>query len=201
MEARQCRRCQEEHPLHRFLCRRGRDGVYQAYGHTCRRCRTRDETERQRQIRRVAAEAMLFKEEDENDDEGRRSEAWTDTTAHCRHCPNTEEVDPSSGDELDEEEDEEASVGSLYIMENSRIPSELKVGRSRNPFKRARGLATSHNFEMNVVAIYPQAGHLETAVHHLLAADRVPGHSREFFRVSRKRAFSAVSQAMTAFEG
>ena len=199
MDNRQCRRCQEEYPLNCFLSRRDRHG---AYGFICRRCRTQAETERQRQIRRVTAKAakrFLEEEDEENVEECRCSESCADEAVEC-HCPSFQEV-PSSGGELEEEEDEDPdSPGSLYIMENSRIPSELKVGRSRNPFRRARDLATSHNFEMNVMAIYPRAGHLEPAVHRFLASDRVPGHSREFFRVSRKRAFAAVSQAMASFE-
>ena len=171
----QCQRCCEFQPIDRFHPRTGQ---------ICRRCRSEKERARYHAGRR--AQAMLDGSSEED-----FGAPGTSQVAGSAEAP----YDESSGEEP--EGDDHAPLGALYVMENPRIPSELKVGRSRNPYKRARSMSRAHNFEMRVVAVFPEAGHLETHVHHLLAADRVPGHSREFFRVSRKRAFSAISLAMT----
>ena len=96
------------------------------------------------------------------------------------------------------EDDEAMDLGSLYVMENLRLPGEFKIGRSKDPFRRARTLASGQNFQMKLVAIYPQAGRLEPLAHRLLAQYRVPGLSHEWFATSRKRCFSAISLAMDA---
>ena len=180
---RECRRCHTHHPYDRF---------HRSTGHICRRCRSTYETTRQRKLRSAPLPA-----EPDPSDASLPDDLELGASRHgdCNECGAS---DNSSGDEI-EEEDDLAPLGSLYVMENSRIPSELKVGRSRSPFKRALQLARSHNFEMKLVAIYPGVGHLETLVHSMLASDRVPGRSREFFKVSRKRAFSAISVAMGSF--
>ena len=180
---RECRRCHAHHPLDRF---------HRGTGHICRRCRTKYEIARRRELRFAP---LPTSSDDQSSSEGSLEEVL-DTGEHRECC---KAGDDSSGEEL-EEEDDPAHLGALYVMENSRIPSELKVGRSRNPFKRARQPACCHNFDMKLIAIYPRAGNLEKFVHCILAPDRVPGHSREFFRVSRKRAFSAISQAMAEFD-
>ena len=122
-------------------------------------------------------------------------EDWPGSSAPAEVENGNERQEPgSSGDEADEEDPEH--LGSLYLMENSRIPGEIKVGRSRNPHHRARNLSVAHNFSLRLVATFPGEGRLESYVHGLLAEHRVPGASKEWFSVSRKRAFSAISVAM-----
>lgn len=171
----QCQRCREFQPIDRFHPRTGQ---------ICRRCRTERERARYHACRH--AQAMP----DASSEDGFGAPGTSQVAGGSAEAPD----DESSGEEPEGEDP--APLGALYVMENSRIPSELKVGRSRNPFRRGRQMSQAHNFEMRVVAVFPEAGHLEQLVHRLLSADRVPGHSREFFRVSRKRAFSAIGLAM-----
>jgi hypothetical protein len=184
---RECRRCHDQYPIDRF---------HRSKGYICRQCRTKYEVARRRELLRFAPLPQTDADEQPSSESSLEDASEAGEQQECHEAGEEE----SSGDELLEEEEDPAHLGALYVMENSRIPSELKVGRSRNPFKRARQLACCHNFEMRLLAIYPRAGHLEKFVHCILAPHRVPGHSREFFRVSRKRAFSAVSQAMAEFE-
>ena len=192
---RECRRCHLELPQDRF--RERRNGARE---HVCRRCISTAEANRQRRHRalRELRESTLFEPTDaaSSSSDASPEESSAQLYPRCNECRASDE---SSGDEL-EEEDDPVHLGSLYVMENSRIPSELKVGRSRNPFKRALQLARSHNFEMKLIAIYPGVGHLEGLVHRMLHTDRAPGRSREFIKVSRKRAFSAISVAMGSFD-
>ena len=85
----------------------------------------------------------------------------------------------------------------LYVMQNVRLPGELKIGRSQNVQERVKTLQTAQNFRIRVVAVYPGAGRLENTVHRILRKRRVEdGPGQEWFRSSRKRAFSAIAQAM-----
>ena len=120
-------------------------------------------------------------------------EDWPGSSAPVENSTDGQEP-RSSGDEADEEDP--VHLGSLYLMENSRIPGEIKVGRSRNPHHRARNMSVAHNFSLKLVATFPGEGRLEPHVHALLAEHRVPGASKEWFRINRKRAFSAISHAM-----
>ena len=69
----------------------------------------------------------------------------------------------AGSDHSDPSEDEER--GDLYILRNSRIPGEYKVGRSKSIQKRRSELQCSQNYEMLVVASFPGAGVAEGAVH------------------------------------
>ena len=72
----------------------------------------------------------------------------------------------------------------LYLMANSRIPDEIKVGRSIDPPQRARDLHKSHNFRMQILKTYPCQGFLESTVHKRLSARRVTeGEGQEWFQV------------------
>ena len=72
----------------------------------------------------------------------------------------------------------------LYIMQNSRIPDEMKVGRSHDPAQRARDLGRSHNFRMQILKTYPSQGFLESTVHKRLHARKVTeGEGQEWFQV------------------
>ena len=69
-------------------------------------------------------------------------------------------------------------------MANSRIPDEIKVGRSIDPPQRARDLHKSHNFRMQILKTYPCQGFLESTVHKRLSARRVTeGEGQEWFQV------------------
>ena len=84
----------------------------------------------------------------------------------------------------------------LYIMQNSRIPGEFKIGRSKDARARQKDLQASQNFHMIVHAVFPEAGHLEKRVHDILAAHRVqdaPG--AEWFKTSLHTAAAAVVMA------
>ena len=70
----------------------------------------------------------------------------------------------------------------LYVMSNSRIPGEYKIGRSSHPYERAADLQQSHNFNMVVHAIFDGLGHREYDIHCALDAFRIQGYkSREWF--------------------
>ena len=73
---------------------------------------------------------------------------------------------------------------SMYIMQNSRIPDEYKVGRSHNPQARAKDLSTCQNFWIQILQVYPGKGHLESTVHQRLKSRRVTACAgTEWFRV------------------
>ena len=91
---------------------------------------------------------------------------------------------------------ESASPDDLYIMQNSRIPGEFKIGRSKDARARQKDLQASQHFHMIVHAVFPEAGHLEKWVHDILAAHRVqdaPG--AEWFKTSLHTAVAAVVMA------
>ena len=103
-----------------------------------------------------------------------------------------------------ESEDTELSAGSarsdsLYIFQNSLLPHMLMIGRSCNPFARASSLQASHPFTIRVMAVYPDAGCLESSVHKLLAYCRVTGGTgREWFECSLPSACGAIALALEA---
>ena len=85
----------------------------------------------------------------------------------------------------------------LYFMANSRIPNELKVGRSMDPARRARELARSQNFRMEILKTYPCQGFLEATVHKRLHARRVSeGDGQEWFQVDVDTADMIVQGAI-----
>ena len=76
---------------------------------------------------------------------------------HCakrRRESNTEEDPVGEGEDEDDYEDGEDD---LYVMENSRIPGEVKIGRSSNPENRKKSLQASQNFRINLLAAFPDA--------------------------------------------
>ncbi len=90
------------------------------------------------------------------------------------------------------------SHGDLYVMQNSRIPGEVKVGRSMDVEARRHSLQRSQNYRMLVLAVFPQAGNIEGCVHKMLGYCRVTEEAagREWFRCSPQTAFSAIGQAL-----
>ena len=63
---------------------------------------------------------------------------------------------------------EEFIPDSLYIMENPRIPGEVKIGRSQNPEERAK-----NNFRIVVKLSYREKGYLEKTLRQRLKRRRV----------------------------
>ena len=91
---------------------------------------------------------------------------------------------------------EPAGPDDLYIMQNSRIPGEFKIGRSRDVCARQRDLQASQNYRMIVHAVFPEAGHLERRVHDILADCRVQGApGTEWFKTTLSAAGAAVMLA------
>ena len=81
----------------------------------------------------------------------------------------------------------------LYVCGNSRLP-DLKIGRSINPYARARDLQSAQPFTVRVIALVPRAGHLETRVHQLLDSKRVQNAAgKEWFACSAQEALNAVA--------
>ena len=109
-------------------------------------------------------------------------------------------------DAQDEDEDaqdddtpaSEPGPGHLYVMQNSRIPGELKIGRSQDVEARRRSLQRSQNYRMLVLAVFPQAGNIEGCVHEMLSYCRVTEEAagREWFRCSLQTAFAAIGQVL-----
>ena len=72
----------------------------------------------------------------------------------------------------------------LYVMQNSRISDEKKVGRSHDPEQRAKELGKSQNFKMQILKVFHCQGHLEATVHKRLKARKVTeGDGVEWFRI------------------
>ena len=79
-------------------------------------------------------------------------------------------------------------------MACSAAPDLLKIGRSNNVAGRAAALESSQWFRIKVLAIFPDAGQKENAVHRALRDCRVldcPG--REWFRATLADALAAVT--------
>jgi len=110
-----------------------------------------------------------------------------------------DDIDDEGGNDPPEpDETRDADIGDdLYMMQNSRIPGEVKIGRSIDPEIRRRSLQASQNYRMNLLAMYPEAGCIEARVHSMLAYCRVldvPG--REWFECSTQTAFGAIGTAL-----
>jgi hypothetical protein len=86
---------------------------------------------------------------------------------------------------------------SLYIMENLRIPGEVKIGRSQNPEERAKQLAAGNNFRVVVQRSYGEKGFLEKTLHQKLKKRRVEeGAGLEWFRISVEEADLLIRAAI-----
>ena len=90
-----------------------------------------------------------------------------------------------------------SDMANLYVMANSRITGEYKVGRSKAVEQRREDLHSSQNFRMVIVAIFPGAGDAEGSVHNVLAHSRVhEGPGREWFRASLSDILHAVGRTV-----
>ena len=94
--------------------------------------------------------------------------------------------------------DDSCGCDTLYVMQNSRIPGELKIGRtSRSVASRAQDLCASQNFRIDPVCSFHGFGHIELRVHEILKTRRVTeGSGREWFKVSLQEAVAAIMAAM-----
>jgi len=89
----------------------------------------------------------------------------------------------------------------LYILRNTRIPGELKVGRTNDYRERTHELQRSQNFSIEVLSVFPRLGHLERAVHAKLQHARVSGvPGTEWFACNLDEAEAAVSAVRRADE-
>ena len=85
----------------------------------------------------------------------------------------------------------------LYIMENPRIPGEIKIGRSRDPEERAKQLCAGNNYRMIVKRTYGEKGYLEKTIHQKQKRRRVEeGSSIEWFRISVEQAEALIVAAI-----
>ena len=85
----------------------------------------------------------------------------------------------------------------LYVMENSRIPGELKIGCSKDVPRRKRDFEAQQNFRINVIAVFPGKGYLEREVHLQLSHLRVAECAgTEWFKCSLGEALAAIDQVL-----
>jgi hypothetical protein len=92
---------------------------------------------------------------------------------------------------------EEMIPDALYIMENPRLPGEIKIGRSHDPEERARQLSSGQNFRLVVKRSYGEKGFLEKTLHHKLKHRRVEqGAGVEWFKVSVDQADILIKAAI-----
>ena len=102
-----------------------------------------------------------------------------------------------SSDEVDCAVTEEYFPDSLYIMENPRIPGEIKIGRSQNPEERAKQLSAGNNFRIVVRRSYGEKGFLEKTLHQRLKCRRVQECAGvEWFKVSVDQAEILIRAAI-----
>jgi len=115
----------------------------------------------------------------------------------CKECEKRKRKRALEEDVVDENETE--GIGDdLYVMQNSCIVNQVKIGRSNDPEKRRRAMQASQNFGMNILAVYPGAGHLESIVHNILTYCRVhnvPGC--DWFNCPPYKAVGAIATAMS----
>ena len=87
----------------------------------------------------------------------------------------------------------------LYIMRYSFRLDCVKIGRSRNPEKRRRGLEGGHIFRIEIVDVFPGKGYLERRVHERLELRRNrEGAGAEWFDVDAATAIDAVRAEISA---
>ena len=83
---------------------------------------------------------------------------------------------------------------SLYIIQNDRIPHEVKIHRSGDVVKRCIALQGCQIFRVTVHAVYPGCGKLEYQVHQALKGVQVQkGPGREWFRCEPAEAMRIIT--------
>jgi hypothetical protein len=104
---------------------------------------------------------------------------------------------PQDDNTASDETEPQVSPDALYIMENPRIPGEVKIGRSQNPEERAKALSAGNNFRLAVKQTYEEKGFLEKTLHNRLKRRRVEeGAGIEWFRISVEQADLLIRAAI-----
>jgi hypothetical protein len=85
----------------------------------------------------------------------------------------------------------------LYVLQNEF--GLIKIGRSRDPERRARALARRERCEIRIVAVLPGCGHLEEATHLALSEFAIAG---EWFAggVATRETVEALLESVTAWD-
>ena len=103
--------------------------------------------------------------------------------SRLRRAARSEECSSGSSEGSEESTEAVPAGYDLYVMTNSRIPDEYKVGRSKGVEQRREDMQNGQNFKMVVVATFPGAGYAEGLVHDRLAHSRPgPSCTREWAR-------------------
>lgn len=93
----------------------------------------------------------------------------------------------------------ETSQDSLYVARYPWRSDILKIGRSENPEARMKQLTASHAFEMQLLAVFPGQGGIESKVHEAFAHRRNDeGGGREWFHITLAEATSVISPLVTS---
>ena len=116
----------------------------------------------------------------------------------CRDCHKMQRAETEST--TDSEPKRQRVETNLYILKiagDADAAFGLKIGRTGDLSERTKALEASMPFRVEVLAEFPGVGHLESAVHDLLAARRnTDGRGREWFRVPLAEALHAVACVM-----
>ena len=121
---------------------------------------------------------------------------------YCKPCQNRRCRESRRATKSEESGSEESAEvrqngSNLYVMANSRIPGEYKVGRSKGVEQRREDLQNGQNFKMEIVATFPGNGYAEGWVHDRLAPSRVhEGAGREWFRASLSDILHAIGRVL-----
>ena len=112
-------------------------------------------------------------------------------------------TEKQTGQEDEEQlKDQEHVTDSLYVMTNSLLPNDVKIGRSADVNQRRKSLEASQHFNILVHAEFPGYGYLERDVHGLLKKYQVKNvKGKEWFRISVAHALRAIASIMLPFKG
>ena len=98
----------------------------------------------------------------------------------------------------EQQEDQEHVTDSLYLMTNSLLPNDVKVGRSADVNSRRKNLEASQNFHILVHAEFPGYGYLERQVHDVFKNYQVKNvKGKEWFCCSVSHAMRAIASVMS----
>ena len=85
----------------------------------------------------------------------------------------------------------------LYIMKYRHDSTVVKIGRSNNVRRRKADLEQSQNFYIDVVAVFPNQGSLESAIHKQLANKRsCKGPGTEWFEIEVPEALQVIKDVL-----
>ena len=104
----------------------------------------------------------------------------------------------SSGSDTETVREYNVSNDHLYVMIRSDAPSSLiKVGRSKDPQKRARDLESSQCFRMEVAIVFPNQGRHENKVLKTLRNKRTRGgRGQEWFNLPVRDAVPVITDIL-----